>query len=241
MRKIPDKKECPQVFAHGHLTTKKCNGIIAMKEVIYVENESIMNKTVIDFSKKVDAIQTILIFLISLLVPTFLGELITKIFGASSVIASNSQYIIGSIVNTALVVAAINLKGWKKILGVVTMPSISTILSGYVFGTSSVYMVYMIPAIWLGNFALIYAYKFIMLGKNKNYFLAGIVGIVVKVAIIFISFNLLNAFGIFPEKMVKMLQMSMGLTQLITATIGVLIASIIYGIMKNNKVEAKKE
>ena len=178
-----------------------------------MENESIMNKTVINFSKKVDVIQTILIFLISLLVPTFLGELITKIFGASSVIASNSQYIIGSIVNTALVVAAINLKGWKKILGVVTMPSISTILSGYVFGTSSVYMVYMIR----------------------------IVGIVVKVAIIFISFNLLNAFGIFPEKMVKMLQMSMGLTQLITATIGVLIASIIYGIMKNNKVEAKKE
>lgn len=199
-----------------------------------MENENVINKRIVDFSKKIDIIQTVLIFLISLLVPTFLGEIITKIFGAKSVIASNSQYIIGSIVNTALVMAAINLKGWKKILGVVTMPSISTILGGYVFGTSSTYMVYMIPAIWIGNFALIYAYKFIMIGKNKNYFLAGIVGILVKVAIIFSAFNLLKTIGIFPDKIVSMLQISMGMTQLITAVIGVLIASIIYGIMKKN-------
>ena len=164
-----------------------------------MENESVINKRITDFSKKVDIIQTILIFLVSLLVPTFLGEIITKIFGATSVIGTNSQIIIGTIVNIALITAAINLKGWAKIIGVVTMPSIATILGGYVFGTASTYMVYMIPAIWLGNFALIYAYKFIMLGKNKNYFLAGFVGVIVKVAIIFAFFEILNAFGIFPE------------------------------------------
>ncbi len=197
-----------------------------------MEKEGVLNKTLTEFSKKADIFQTILIFLVSLLVPTFLGELITKVFGATSFIGSNSQIIIGTIVNIALVTAAINLKGWKKIIGVVTMPSIATILGGYVFGTASVYMVYMIPAIWLGNFALIYAYKLIMLNKNKNYFFAGVIGVIVKVAIIYASFNLLNLFGIFPEKLVQNLQTAMGMTQLITATLGVLITFVIYKLEK---------
>ena len=197
-----------------------------------MENEGIINKRVKDFSKGIDIMQTILIFLIALLVPTFLGGILSKIFGSTSVISTNSQLIVGSIVNAALVVSAINLKGWAKILGVVTMPSISTILSGYVFGTASVYMVYMIPAIWIGNFALIYSYKFLMLGKNKHYFLAGIVGIIVKVAIIFALFNLINLFGVFPEKLVTTLSTAMGMTQLITATLGVILAFIIYKIEK---------
>lgn len=197
-----------------------------------MENEGIINKRVKDFSKGIDIIQTILIFLIALLVPTFFGGILSKIFGSTSVISTNSQLIVGTIVNAALVVSAINLKGWAKILGVVTMPSISTILSGYVFGTASVYMVYMIPAIWIGNFALIYSYKFLMLGKNKHYFLAGIVGIIVKVAIIFALFNLNNLFGVFPEKLVTTLSTAMGTTQLITATLGVILAFIIYKIEK---------
>ena len=197
-----------------------------------MENEGIINKRLKDFSKGIDIMQTILIFLIALLVPTFLGGILSKIFGSTSVISTNSQLIVGTIVNAALVVSAINLKGWAKILGVVTMPSISTILSGYVFGTASVYMVYMIPAIWIGNFALIYSYKFLMLGKNKHYFLAGIVGIIVKVAIIFALFNLINLFGVFPEKLVENLRNAMGMTQLITATLGVIAAFVIYKLEK---------
>ena len=197
-----------------------------------MENEGIINKKVKDFSKGIDIMQTILIFLIALLVPTFLGGILSKIFGSTSVISTNSQLIVVTIVNAALVVSAINLKGWAKILGVVTMPSISTILSGYVFGTASVYMVYMIPAIWIGNFALIYSYKFLMLGKNKHYFLAGIVGIIVKVAIIFALFNLINLFGVFPEKLVENLRNAMGMTQLITATLGVIAAFVIYKLEK---------
>lgn len=197
-----------------------------------MENEGIINKRVKDFSKGIDIIQTILIFLIALLVPTFFGRILSKIFGSTSVISTNSQLIIGTIVNATLVVSAINLKGWAKILGIVTMPSISTILSGYVFGIASVYMVYMIPAIWIGNFALIYSYKFLMLGKNKHYFLAGIVGIIVKVAIIFALFNLINLFGVFPEKFVDNLRNAMGMTQFITATLGVIAAFVIYKLEK---------
>ena len=197
--------------------------------------EEIINKKIAGFSKVTDIVQTILIFLIALLVPTFLGEIISNVFGAQSVIAKNSQIIIGSIVNTALVVTAINLNGWVKILGVVTMPSSSTVLSGYVFGSASTYMVYMIPAIWLGNFALVYLYKLLLLDKNMNYFFTGVIGVIVKVAIIFLSFNVLNLFNIFPEKLVNTLQNAMGLTQLITASIGVVVAFAIYKAEKASK------
>lgn len=195
--------------------------------------ESIINKRVKDFSKTVDLIQTIAIFLLALLVQTFLGQLIKTIFGAQSIVTQNSQLIVGSVVNTALIVAAINLKGWKKILGVVTMPSISTMLSGYVFKSASVYMVYMIPAIWIGNFVLVYAYKWIMLSKEKHYFLAGVIGIVAKVLVIAGGFMLLKAFNIFPAKLVTTLQTAMTTTQLITATIGTFIAFGIYKLEKN--------
>lgn len=198
--------------------------------------EEIINKRVRDFSKAQDAIQTIAIFLIALLVPTFLAGLINKVFGAQSIITQNSQLIVGSVVNTALIMAAINLKGWKNILGVVTMPSISTMLSGYVFKSASVYMVYMIPAIWIGNFVLIYAYKLLMISKEKNYFLAGVVGIVTKVLVIAAGFMILKSFGIFPDKLVTNLQKAMTVTQLITASIGTIIAFGIYKIENKAKV-----
>ena len=197
-----------------------------------MEKENTLNKSICDFSEKVDLIQTIIIGLIAFLVPTFLAQFIQMVFGTQSVIATHSQIIVGSVVNTALIISAINIKGWKKIIGVVTMPSISTILSGYVFGTASIYMVYMIPAIWLGNLALIYFCKLVMLEKKKNYFLAGVLGIGVKVLVIFGLFEILNLFGIFPSKLVTNLQTAMGFTQLITASIGMIIAFVIYQVEK---------
>lgn len=202
-----------------------------------MEKENVLNKTMYDFSKGVEIMQAIILGLIALLVPTFLAKLIASVFGATSVITQNSQLIVGSVVNTALIFAAINLKGWKKIIGIVTMPSVSTILSGYVFKSASVFMAYMIPAIWIGNFVLIYAYKKIMVEKKKNYFLAGVVGVILKVLVIFAGFELLNVFGVFPQKLVGTLQTAMSTTQAITATIGVLITFVIYQIEKHTLAE----
>ena len=199
--------------------------------------EGILKQSVKDFSKENEIIQTVIIAVLAFLIPTFLAKLISVLFGAESVIANNSQIIVGSVVNTLLVVSALNLKGWTKTIFVVTMPSISTILSGYVFKSASVFMVYMIPAIWLGNFVLIYAFKYITLAKKKNYFLSALIGITAKVAIIFGFFSILNAFNVFPAKLVTNLQKAMGLTQIITATIGCLIAFVIYiGEKKNEKI-----
>lgn len=193
----------------------------------------IINKRAKDFSKAADVAQTILIYLVALFTPLFLAQLIKSVFGATSVITQNSQLIVGSVVNTALILTAVNLKGWKNILGVVTMPSIATILGGYVFKSASPLMVYMIPAIWVGNFVLVYAFKAIMISKEKNYFLAGIAGVITKVAVIAAGFFVLKAFGVFPNKMVATLQAAMTTTQLITASIGTVIAFVIYKLETN--------
>jgi len=190
--------------------------------------EGILKQTVKDFSKVSQYIQTIVIALLALLLPTFLTQLLSLIFGTESIIASNSQLVVGSVVNSMLVVSALNLKGWSKVSFVITMPSISTILSGYVFKSASVYMVYMIPAIWLGNLVLILAFKYIMIAKKKNYFVSSIIGIICKVAIIFGFFSILRAFNLFPDKLIANLQNAMSMTQFITASIGCTIAFGIY-------------
>ena len=192
--------------------------------------EGVLKQTVKDFSKASEVIQTIVIALLAFIVPTFLAQLLKTIFGEESVITSNSQIIVGSIVNTALVISALNLRGWTKIIPIVTMPSVSTILSGAIFpAPASKYMLFMIPAIWVGNFALVYAFKYLMLAKKQNYFLAGIIGIMVKVAVIFGFFMLLNkGFGVFPDKIAINLTKAMGMIQLITASIGCVVSSAIY-------------
>ena len=197
--------------------------------------ENTLKQTVRDFSKVSELIQTIIVALLAILVPTFLAKLITMIFGAESVIANNSQIIVGTIVNTALIITALNLKGWSKTVFVVTMPSVSTILSGYVFKSASPLMTYMIPAIWVGNFLLVFSYKYIVALKEKDYFLGALVGIISKVIVIFGFFMILKAFGVFPEKVAVNLQKAMGLIQLITASIGSIIAFVIY------KLETKSE
>ena len=195
-----------------------------------MDEEVVLSQSAYDFSKKEDAIQTIIIALLTFLVPTFLAKILSGVFGAQSIVATNSQLIVGSIVNTALVISALNLKGWKKILLVTTMPSISTIVSGYIFGPVLVPMLYMMPAIWIGNFALIYSFKLIMLKKKKKYWLAAVLGIITKVLIIFGLFSLIKVFGAFPEKAIPTLQKSMSVIQLITATIGCIIGFAIYKI-----------
>ena len=64
-----------------------------------MENDLIMSQTAYDFSKKEDAIQTTIIALLAFLVPTFLARILSGVFGAQSVIATNSQLIVGSIIN----------------------------------------------------------------------------------------------------------------------------------------------
>ena len=106
------------------------------------------------------------------------------------------------------------------------------------FNTASPYMLYMIPAIWVGNLALVYLYKLLLLKQGWNYFVSGVVATVVKVGVIFAGFNAMNFFGVFPGKLVQNLSVAMGWTQLITATIAMFIAFSLYVVNKRSRVGA---
>lgn len=94
--------------------------------------EEVLNKKACELSKTGELIQVILIILGALLVPAVVPQLLQLVFGKTSVIASNSQIIVGSIVNTALIMSGLNLTGWRKLILIATLPSLSAVGSGYV-------------------------------------------------------------------------------------------------------------
>lgn len=202
--------------------------------------EQVVNKKAYELSKTGEIIQTILIILGALLVPAVVPQLLQVIFGKTSWIASHSQIIVGSIVNTALIMTGINMKGWRKILLVATLPSLSAIGSGYIFGSLTKVTIFMVPGIWLGNFALIMLMKYLYVNKNINYAVSAIISIVVKVAIIFGVLNIWMAFSVLPNQgaVANTLRNTMGLTQAITATIGAIISILIIkiGFTKKSKI-----
>lgn len=201
--------------------------------------EQVVNKKAYEFSKTGEIIQTILIILGALLVPAVVPQILQAVFGKTSWIGTNSQIIVGSIVNTALIMAGINMKGWRRILLIATLPSLSAIGSGYIFGSLSKATIFMVPGIWLANFSLIMLMKYLYVNKGINYALSAIISIVVKVAIIFGVLNIWMAFSVLPNQgtAADALRNSMGLTQAITATIGAVISILIIkiGFRKSNQ------
>ncbi len=191
--------------------------------------EQVVNKKVYELSKAGEIIQTILIILGALLVPAVVPQLLQLVFGKTSVIASNSQIIVGSIVNTALIMAGLNLKGWRKLVLIATLPSLSAVGSGYIFGNLTKVTLFMIPGIWLGNFSLIMLMKYLYANKNINYAISAVISIAVKVALIFGVLNIWMALSVLPNQgaVANTLRNTMGLTQLITASIGAIISVLI--------------
>lgn len=97
---------------------------------------------------------------------------------------------------------------------------------------------YMIPAIWIGNFAIIYLYRYLFVKKNLNYIVTSAIAIITKCAAIYAGFNLLVLVNIVPNgsKVFTSLNIAMGMNQLVTATIGAVIAFGIIITMKSKKV-----
>ncbi len=190
-----------------------------------MEKENCLNQVVYPLSKKAEIVQWILLGVFIFLVPMIIPQFLQIVFGANSWIATNSQYVVGTIVNTVLVIAGINMKGWKQIASLITLPSISAIGSGLVFKSASIYTVYMIPFIWIGNFAFVYLYRKLSVQKKLNYILTSVIAILVKAAIIYLGFRAFTLVTIIPSvgKIFTALNLSMGLNQIITASIAAVI------------------
>lgn len=191
----------------------------------------VLNEQLVDTKKLTNIIVTILIAIGAFVVPTFLAKIIP--------LGKYQQIIVGTIVNMSLILTALYTKGTIKTLVIATLPSISTILGGVLFGGMTLYSKTMIPAIWLGNFAFILLYKGLYVNKKITYPLSAIIAIITKVAIIYLGFTIMvNAMTV-PEMVKQTLDTAMGLIQLITATSGSVLAFLIVSYTKLKQKQGK--
>jgi hypothetical protein len=125
------------------------------------------------------------------------------------------QLFVGSLVNCALVLAALNLRG-RQLLPMVLLPSLGVLAGGFVFGASTGALIFMVPFIWLGNAVLVLGIKEICLARKNNFALALGESAVAKSALLFVAAFALLHFGLVPAAFLT----AMGIFQLYTALIG---------------------
>ncbi len=118
--------------------------------------------------------------------------------------------LIGSLINL-LLIFSITKFDFKKTFPIVLIPSLAVALNGVLFGTFTIYLVYMIPFITIAN--LIYALSFKYL---KMRYLRIVISALLKASFLFsTAYILVNTIQI-PEIFLT----TMGLIQLFTALIG---------------------
>ena len=169
--------------------------------------------------------------------------IVTQQFLAGTWYAQNNQFIIGPMVNAALIYSALRFRKTYNTVGIVLLPSVCTALLGLI-GIQAIFLMYMIPFIWVGNMALVLSFRLMFnkqtgfTSQNRSaqhaytttrYTIAAILGVLLKVGCIFGGFLLMNSLGVFPTPVAANLWTMMGIVQLITATAG---AIIVYGAIR---------
>jgi hypothetical protein len=130
-------------------------------------------------------------------------------------ILGNEQLVVGSVVNCALVLAALNLRG-ARLLPVILLPSVGALLAGMLFGSLSASLIYMLPFIWLGNAILVFAVKELVLSGKKNRLAALTAGSLTKTALLSAASLALFFLGVVPAQFIA----AFGILQLATALCG---------------------
>lgn len=142
-----------------------------------------------------------------MLILGFLGFLIPFAFGYP-------QIVIGAVVNALLIKSALSLPSHKT-LPIIVTPTLGVLARGVLFGPFTMFLVFMIPFIWIGNYMLIYAFK-AKLRHKHNYGLTLLFGSAAKAGLLYaVAFTLYSA-RIIPEVFLQ----AMGVMQFTTAVLG---------------------
>lgn len=138
------------------------------------------------------------------------------------------QLLVGTIVNASLILAALNLKN-QKLIPVILLPSFAVLSRGLIFGPFTMFLVYTIPFVWIGNSILVFSIKYFYLAQKWNKYLSMALGITAKVLILYLSAIIMIKLGILP----KVFATSMGVFQLYTALAGCALALITQKLIKS--------
>ena len=149
--------------------------------------------------------------------------------GSTSTFVQFNQFLVGPLVNCALIIAAIRFKRWYSALGIVCVPSVLAIAGGLVFALGNVFMLFMIPFIWLGNLALVMIFRYSPFRKGGArragvFIITAPIAICAKAALIFGGFLILFFTGAITGGPAAVMWNAMGLYQVITAVAGSVLA-----------------
>ena len=148
------------------------------------------------------------LFLTLLLVPFLIGK---------------PQYVVGIIVNAVLVYSTLKF-GFKNTIPFLILPSSMVYMKGILFGSVTIFLVYLIPFIILSNG--IYS---LAISKFKNNVLGVLIGSILKAGFLYLIVNILVSTISLP----KIFLTTMGINQLITALIGGIVGYILYSKTRN--------
>jgi len=131
---------------------------------------------------------------------------------------AHPQILVGTIVNAALILAALNLRG-AKVLPVILLPSIGVVAAGMLNPA----LLFMIPFIWIGNSVLVLVFKKFRVVEKLEYWKVLLTGAAVKTSFLFASAFALVSFGFIPTPFLT----AMGVIQLQTALLGGTMAFVV--------------
>ncbi len=127
------------------------------------------------------------------------------------------QILLGTLINT-LFIFSVTRFDLKKTIPLLLIPSILSYTQGLLFGSSTVFLLYLIPFIAISNFALVYIYKKINIPYVNILISASIKALILYSAVLLLM-KLTNMPGAFLQ--------AMGMIQLITALLGATIATLV--------------
>jgi len=144
-----------------------------------------------------------------------------------------NQFLVGPMINCILILTTFICGRWWG-LGV----GILTPILAWFVGQLATPLAPFIPFIIIGNFLFVFLFSLFKEGKILKRAIGVIVGAVVKYAFLTLAATkLISLFSLnFPAKVTKVLAISMGIPQLITALIGGAFAIILIELLKRRKI-----
>ena len=125
---------------------------------------------------------------------------------------SGPQLIVGTIVNCFLILSGSTFTR-KQLIPLAILPSIGAVAHGMVFASFTPYLLYFLPAIWLGNLLYIMGWQFL---SNKGLLLAIGLSSLIKAGLLSVFALAFVEFHLVPQ----IFLMAMSGVQLITALLG---------------------
>lgn len=169
----------------------------------------LVNQRMYVTSKMVETAEYVSLMLIAALVPLLL---------------QHPQLAVGSAVNFVLIMAAVNVKGWSKLVSLILLPSIAALAGTVLFGPFKVFLVYMLPFIWVGNAVIVFVFKYLYVEKKINFAVVLPIAAVAKAGAILAAAMMLIKLTVIPSAAATVFANAMGMVQLQTALIGGVLA-----------------